>query len=46
MAEDSLPNESSFLMSYDDVWYEDIIIYLHNQTFRPDLSSTDHRHIC
>jgi hypothetical protein len=43
MAEDSLPDESLFMISFDNVWYEDIIIYLHTQTFRPDLSSTDHR---
>jgi hypothetical protein len=45
VAEDSLPNESLFLISYDDVWYGYIIIYLHTQTFWPDLSSTNHRHI-
>jgi hypothetical protein len=43
MAEDSLPDESLFLISYDDVWYEDSIIYLHNQTFQLDLSNIDHR---
>jgi hypothetical protein len=26
-------------------WYGDIIIYLHTQTFWPDLSSMDHRRI-
>ena len=41
VAEDSLPNKSLFLISSDDLWYGDIIIYLQTQTFRPDLSSTD-----
>jgi hypothetical protein len=45
VAEDSLPDESLFLISYDDVWYIDIIIYLQNQTFWHDLSSTNHRRI-
>jgi hypothetical protein len=35
VAEDSLPDESLFLISSDDVWYRDIIIYLQTQTFRP-----------
>jgi hypothetical protein len=43
--EDSLPDESLFLISSDDLWYGDIIIYLHTQTFWPDLSSTDRRRI-
>jgi hypothetical protein len=34
--QDSLPDESLFLISYDDIWNEDIIIYLQTQTFRPD----------
>jgi hypothetical protein len=38
VAEDSLPDESIFMISFDDVWYRDIIIYLETQTFRPDLS--------
>jgi hypothetical protein len=45
VAEDSLPDESLFLISSDDVWYRDIIIYLQTQTFWPDLSSTDRRRI-
>ena len=28
VAEDSLPDESLFLISFDDIWYKDIIIYL------------------
>jgi hypothetical protein len=43
VVEDSLPNESLFLISFDDIWYGDIIIYLQTQTFQPDLSST-YRH--
>jgi hypothetical protein len=42
---DSLPDESLFLISTDDVWYGDIIIYLQTQTFWPTLSSTKCRHI-
>jgi hypothetical protein len=45
VVEDSLLDESLFLISYDDLWYGDIIIYLQTQTFQPDLSSTDHHHI-
>ena len=45
VAEDSLPDESLFLIRSDDIWYEDIIIYLHTQTFQPDLSSVDRHHI-
>jgi hypothetical protein len=46
VAVDSLPDESLFLISTDDIWYGDIIIYLQTQTFRPALSSTNHRRIC
>jgi hypothetical protein len=45
MEKDSFPDESLFLISYDDIWYGDIIIYLETQTFRPDISSTNRRHI-
>jgi hypothetical protein len=45
VAEDSLPNESLFLISSDDLWYGDIIIYLQTQTFQPGLSSTDRHRI-
>jgi hypothetical protein len=40
VATDSLPDESLFLISTDDLWYGDIIIYLQTQTFWPTLSST------
>jgi hypothetical protein len=43
VAEDSLPDESLFLINYDDIWYRDIMIYLQTQTFQPDLSSIDRR---
>jgi hypothetical protein len=46
VAVDSLPNESLFLISTDDLWYCDIIIYLQKQTFWTTLSSTDRRRIC
>jgi hypothetical protein len=45
VADDSLPDESLFLIIYDDSWYGDIIIYLQTLTCHPDLSITDHRHI-
>jgi hypothetical protein len=45
VAADSLPDESLFLISSDDLWYGDIIIYLQTQTFWPTLSSTDRRRI-
>jgi hypothetical protein len=43
VAEDSLPDESLFLIISDDLWYGYIIIYLQTQTFRPNFSSTDRR---
>jgi hypothetical protein len=46
VAEDSSPSESLFLISSDDLWYGDIIVYLQNQTFQPNLSSTNRRRIC
>jgi hypothetical protein len=45
VVKDSLPDESLFLINSDDIWYEEIIIYLQTQTFQPNLSSTDHRRI-
>ena len=45
VAEDSLPDESLYLISSDDLWYGDIIIYLQTQNFQPNLSSTYHRRI-
>ena len=45
VAVDSLPDESLFLISTDDLWYGDIIIYLQTQTFRPALSSVERRRV-
>jgi hypothetical protein len=42
---DSLPNESFFLISFDDIWYGDIIIYIQTQNFQPGRFSTDCRRI-
>jgi hypothetical protein len=41
VAVDSLPDESLFLISTDDFWYGDIIIYLQTQTFWPAFSSAE-----
>jgi hypothetical protein len=46
VAEDSLPDESLFMISSADAWYGDIIIYLQTKTFWLDLSSTNCRCIC
>jgi hypothetical protein len=45
VATDSLPDESLFLISSDDLWYGDIIIYLQTYNFRPNFSSVDRRRI-
>jgi hypothetical protein len=45
VAADSLPDESLFLISSDDLWYEDIIIYLQTQTFQQNFSSIGHYRI-
>jgi hypothetical protein len=45
VAADSLPDESLFLISFDNIWYGDIIIYFQTQNFLPNLSSTDRRRI-
>jgi hypothetical protein len=45
VAADSLPDESLFLISIDDIWYGDIIIYLQTQTFWPTFSNTKRRRI-
>jgi hypothetical protein len=45
VAADSLPDESLFLISTDDIWYDDVIIYLQTQTFRPALSSIEQHRI-
>jgi hypothetical protein len=45
VAADSLPNESLFLISSNDLRYGDIIIYLQTQTFQPNFSNTDQHRI-
>jgi hypothetical protein len=45
MANNSFPDESLILISSDDIWYGDIIIYLQTQHFRLDISHVDCRHI-
>jgi hypothetical protein len=35
---DSLPNESMFLISMSDPWYGDILLYLQTQHFHPSIS--------
>jgi hypothetical protein len=45
VAVDSLLDESFFLISIDDLWYGDIIIYIQTHTFQPTLSSTERRRI-
>jgi hypothetical protein len=45
MEEESFPDESLFVISSDDIWYGDTIIYLQTQTFWPNISSVDRRHI-
>jgi hypothetical protein len=45
VAINSLPDESLFLISTDNIWYEDIIIYLQTQTFWPNLSNNERRRV-
>jgi hypothetical protein len=45
VAVDSLPDKSLFLISTNDIWYGDIIIYLQTQTFWPNLSSNERRRV-
>jgi hypothetical protein len=45
VAEDYFHDESLFLISSYGIWYGDIIIYLHTQTFRLDLSHVYRRRI-
>jgi len=39
---DSLLDESLFLISTSDPWYGDIILYLQTQCFQPDISREEH----
>jgi hypothetical protein len=45
VAEDYFCDESLFLISSDDIWYGDIIVYLQIQNFWSDISHVDHYHI-
>jgi hypothetical protein len=45
MTKELIPDESLFLIDSYDLWYEYIIIYLHTQTFHPDILSTVCLHI-
>jgi hypothetical protein len=38
-------DEHLFLISSTDPWYDDILVYLHTQKFRPHLSHDDHHRI-
>jgi len=38
VAEESLADESLYLISTLDPWYGDIIVYLQTQSFRPEIS--------
>jgi len=46
MVQNSLPNESLFLIESLNPWYGDILIYLQTQCFQPNLSKDDRRCIC
>ena len=43
--QDSLPDESLFLIDLYESWYGDILIYLQTQNFQPKLSKDDRRQI-
>ena len=45
VAEESIADESLFLISTLDPWYGDIIVYLQTQSFRPNISRTQRRKI-
>ena len=40
---DSFPDEFLFLISTNDLWYGDFIIYLNTQIFHPNISHDDRR---
>jgi hypothetical protein len=42
---DSLPDESMFLISMSDPWYGDILLYLQTQCFQPSISRDERRRI-
>ena len=43
---DSFPDESLFLISTADPWYEDSILYLQNECFQSNLAHGEYRCIC
>src|ERR1700733_9936853 len=45
VAEESIADESLFLISTLDPWYGDIIVYLQTQSFRPEISKSERRKI-
>ena len=45
VAEEPIADESLFLISTLDPWYEDIIVYLQTQSFWPKISRSQHRKI-
>eukprot|EP00253_Pinus_taeda_P031448 PITA_31448 len=45
VAEESIADESLFLISTLDPWYGDIIVYLQTQSFWPELSKSERRKI-
>lgn len=42
-SESSILDESLFLISSSDPWYEDILVYLQTQDFWPNTSCSEHR---
>ena len=42
---DSFPNESLFLISMNDPWYGDIILYLQTLRYRPTTSRDERRRV-
>ena len=46
VAEHLITDESLFLISTIDPWYEYIVSYLQTQTFRPEISQSQRRKIC
>ena len=45
VAEEPIADESLFLISTLDPWYGDIIVYLQTQSFRPEISRSQHQKI-
>ena len=45
VVEETISDESFFLISTLDPWYGDIIVYLQTQSFRPEISRSEHRKI-